>query len=126
MATTTPCFAMHLGKRGYIIAGSLFGEEAFPTRSGGNESKPCVIETSKLHKAAIGAVIVASSLDAAVNMGVVELAYIKTFPKVFYGTGWDYFTSWGEWTYSIGCAKRSEERRVGNECSSTCRTGWSR
>jgi hypothetical protein len=103
--TTTPCFAMHLGRRGYIIADSLFGEEAFPTRSGENESKPCVIKTSKLHKTAIGVLVFASSLDATVNIGVVALAYLKHFPNVFYGTGWAYFTSWGEWSYTIGRAK---------------------
>lgn len=105
MPTTTPCFAMHLAKRGYIIADSLFGEEAFPTRSGENESKPCVIKTSTLHKTAIGVLLFASGLDATVNIGVVALAYLKYYPNVFYGTSWAYFMSWGEWNYTSGRTK---------------------
>jgi len=105
MITTTPCFSMHLAKRGYIITNSLIGEEAFPTRSGENESKPCVVKTSKLHKTAIGVLVFASSLDATVNLGVVALAYLKHFPNVFYGTSWAYFMSWGEWNYTSGRAK---------------------
>lgn len=104
MVTTTPCFAMNMGNRFYIIGKTLFSDEAFPTRSIENASIPCVIETSKLHKAAIGIVAFASFLDATINLGVVELAYYKHFQKIFFGTGGFYLSSWMAQYYGIGRA----------------------
>ena len=104
MVTTTPCFAMNMGNRFYIIGKTLFSDEAFPTRSIENASIPCVIETSKLHKATIGILAFASFLDATINLGVVELAYYKHFQKIFFGTGGFYLSSWMAQYYGIGRA----------------------
>ncbi|AIL13009.1 hypothetical protein IM40_05025 [Candidatus Paracaedimonas acanthamoebae] len=104
MVTTTPCFAMNMGNRFYIIGKTLFSNKAFPTRSIENASIPCVIETSKLHKAAIGILAFASFLDATINLGVVELAYYKHFQKIFFGTGGFYLSSWMAQYYGIGRA----------------------
>src|SRR3546814_15742796 len=52
----------------------------------------------------------------------------SVYPMVGPGQAYEQMIT-GEWIHSRGAAKssqdRSEERRVGKECVSTCRTRWS-
>src|SRR3546814_14346401 len=53
---------------------------------------------------------------------------IAPFAENFYGFSWKPRLSVGigvTWNSPFGPLRRSEERRVGNECVSTCRSRWS-
>lgn len=123
MVTTTPSFVMNLAERFHTIGNFFFTKETFSTRDELEEalshddqltedqkdvqrriieSMPCVFEISVPHKAAIGAFIIGSFIDAVGNLGVVQLAYFKHFPNVFFGLGWSYFLSWMEMYYKTG------------------------
>ncbi|MBA3284871.1 MAG: hypothetical protein H0U27_07405 [Nitrosopumilus sp.] len=102
MATTTPCFALHLGKRAKIIHESLFTKEVFKTHSDDTMSEPTRIKRSRVHKAAIGLLLISSVIDATVNTGVIWLAYHENFPNVFWGTSWSYFISFLNRYYEMG------------------------
>ena len=60
------------------------------------------------------------------------MLHAKELDRFFYGSHWNYvgllseIPNWGDFKKTfIGERERSEERRVGKECSEPCRSRWS-
>src|SRR3546814_16791174 len=61
------------------------------------------------------------AIDLDANSGVTKSSYNMGMPKEFVPKGW---LGTGRVALNFGFDLRSEERRVGKECVSTCRSRW--